>query len=260
MISIGRKALFFLILLSLPILFWIIPNNKIHFITFLGMVIFYLGSRHWKAIAFFSETFEIILLLFSILYLWHEIGLEKLFPANNIATLILLYLFLTRLKRIDRTELFLVRGNSKGTLLFIILFSLLSIISLATWFIFQNENPYVEFIPNLPIPVLIISGIGFAIINAIYEEGIFRSILFSYFSKELGVIGAAILQSIWFSLLHYQAGFPSGIIGIGLTFIFGLMMGYLVYRTRGLLVPIIIHALADFAIFILVILKMHNVI
>jgi membrane protease YdiL (CAAX protease family) len=154
--------------------------------------------------------------------------------------------------------LFLIRGNIKGTIGIIFLISLLAIVSLAAWFIVLKENPYARFIPDVPMLFLIPLGIGFAIINAVHEEGIFRSIFLAYFSREIGFGWAIVLQSIWFSFLHYQSGFPSGTIGIGLTFVFGLMMGYLVYRTKGVLVPIVIHALADFSIFLLVILRMQN--
>ena len=50
------------------------------------------------------------------------------------------------------------------------------------------------------------------------------------------------------------------LIGILLTFAFGLMMGYLVKRTEGLLIPVVVHFFADLGIFILVVLKMRNIV
>jgi membrane protease YdiL (CAAX protease family) len=256
----GRKVFYFLILFIIPLLLWIIPNENIHLITFLSILLLYLISRYWKPISSSHETLEVILLYLTLIHLLDQIGLDDFFPANVLITIILMYIFLILLKKIDRKSLYLTRGNTGSTSGLIILFTALSIVSLAAWFILEKGNPYAHYIPDLPLLVLIPLGIGFAIINAFHEEGLFRSIFLMHFSREISFTGAIVLQSIWFSFLHYQSGFPSGIIGIGLTFVFGLMMGYLVNRTRGLLVPIIIHALADFCIFLLIIFRMKNMI
>jgi membrane protease YdiL (CAAX protease family) len=68
------------------------------------------------------------------------------------------------------------------------------------------------------------------------------------------------LQSCWFGIFHYAAGFPNGFIGIALTFLFGLGTGYTAWRTGGLLVPVLIHAAADYAIFWLVLLRGYGLI
>jgi len=164
------------------------------------------------------------------------------------------------LKKSDRTAFFFKLGNYKGTFWLVLLFSIFSIFFLAFWFLNQDANPYVKFIPDVSLFFLIPMGIGFAIINAFYEESLFRSILLSSFSEQVGLIPAIFLQALWFSFLHFQSGFPSGIIGILLTFVFGLMMGYLVQRTKGLLIPIVVHFFADLSIFVLVVLEMKNLI
>lgn len=258
--SFGRKALYFLALLVIPILLWIIPSPKVHFITFLFISIFFLIARHWNALKIFHDIFEIILLFLALHYLLTELGLNKFFPANNVIVIVLLYLFLFFLRKSNRKKMFLIKGETNGIFVISIFFAILSIASLAVWFLFRGQNPHATFIPDVRLALLIPLGIGFSIVNSIYEEGIFRSILLSHFSERLGFVWAIVLQAAWFSFLHYQSGFPSGIIGIGLTFVFGMMMGYLVYRTRGLFVPMLIHALADFSIFTLVLLRMRELI
>lgn len=260
MLSPGMKVFYFFVLSAIPLLLWIIPESKVHIITFFAICVFYLISRYWKTISFFQEAIEIIFLYLALFYLLEQIGVSKYFPADSVLIIIAMYFFLLLLKKQNRQKLYLVKGNIKSIFGAIIIFSFLSIVSLTVWFIFHKGNPYAKFIPDLPTPILILLGIGFAIINGFYEEGLFRSILLTRFSEQIGLGWAVLLQSIWFSFLHYQSGFPSGIIGIGLTFIFGLMMGYLVYRSKGLIVPIVIHALADFSIFLLVVLRMQNII
>jgi len=192
--------------------------------------------------------------------LLHHFKIENYFPANTVIIICFLYLFLLVLKKSNRSTLFFQLGDRKGTLTIALLFSIISIFFLAFWFLNQDANPYVKFIPDVSLFLLIPLGIGFAFINAFYEESLFRSILLSQFSEQVGLIPAIFLQSIWFSFLHFQSGFPSGIIGILLTFVFGLMMGYLVKRTKGLLIPIVVHFFADLSIFILVVLEMKNLI
>ena len=59
---------------------------------------------------------------------------------------------------------------------------------------------------------------------------------------------ALILQAAAFAALHYQAGFPRGVAGIGLTFIYGLVLGVFRRHSRGLMAPVVIHVLTDLAI------------
>jgi membrane protease YdiL (CAAX protease family) len=256
----GRKILYFFVLLIIPILLWIIAAPKVHYIIFFLLFIFFLISRHWNALKIFNEALEIILLFIVLNYLLSELGVDKFFPANNAIVIILLFAFLLILKKSGRQKLFLIRGDTKGVLAISLFFAVLAIASLAVWFLFQKQNPHAKFIPDVPLVFLIPLGIGFSILNAIYEEGIFRSILLSHFTDQLGFAWAVVLQAAWFSFLHFQSGFPSGIIGIGLTFVFGVMMGYLVFRTRGFLIPILIHTVADFSIFILISLRMKELI
>jgi len=192
--------------------------------------------------------------------LLNHLKIDNYFPANIIVIICFLYLFLFVIKKLNKATLFFRFGDWKGILPIILLFSIVSIISLALWFLNQDANPYIKFIPNVSLFLLIPMGIGFAIINAFYEESLFRSILLSQFSEQIGLLPAIFLQAIWFSFLHFQSGFPSGIAGIFLTFVFGLMTGYLVKRTNGLLIPIVIHFFADLCIFILVILEMKSLI
>lgn len=256
----SRKIICFFILLSIPILLWVVGSEKVHFITFLAIGILAHLSLHWNAMKDFAGLFEIILLFLLLHYLLNELGIDNYFPADNFIVIILLYLFLIFLKKNNRNRLFLIKGKTTGILTVSIIFSVLSIVSLAIWFLLQHQNSHAKFMPDLPVMLLIPLGIGFSIINSIYEEGIFRSILLSHFAGQFGFAWAVVLQAAWFSFLHYQSGFPSGIIGIGLTFIFGVMMGFLVHRTKGLFVPVLIHALADFAIFLLILLRIKELV
>ena len=96
--------------------------------------------------------------------------------------------------------------------------------------------------------------VGFAAINALIEEIIWRGVEMAALEAAFGVgVLALVLQAVQFGLAHYRGGFPNGWSGVGLTFLFGLAMGWLRMRTKGLLVPWVAHAAADFTIIWLVV-------
>lgn len=103
--------------------------------------------------------------------------------------------------------------------------------------------------PQFPIWGLVLSGLGFAIVNAAAEEFAFRGILLSALDSAVGVGWLAIvLQAVSFGLLHIH-GFPNGVWGIALSGFYALMLGSLRRHTQGLLAPWLAHVFADVTIF-----------
>ncbi len=60
--------------------------------------------------------------------------------------------------------------------------------------------------------------------------------------------GLFILQAIPFGLLHLN-GTPSGWLGVGMAFVYGLMLGSIKRRSQGMLAPFMTHVFADLTIF-----------
>ena len=247
-------------MLIIPFLLWFVSNNVVHSIVFLSLGISVLFSRYLKHFGHFYDTLEIIFLFLLIEYLLHRIGVGNLFPLDHIISIVLLYLFLLCIKKVQAIRLNLKIGRVKNAVWVGSGIAVLSILGLSFWFVFQEGNPYAEMMPEAPLALIIPMGVGFAVVNSVYEEGIFRSIFLSTFSEAVGFFCGLVLQALWFSLLHYRAGFPSGVMGMVLTFLFGMAMGYLVRRTKGILVPIVIHAVADLSVFVLVVMRMKGMI
>ncbi len=236
-----RRIIFFLLLLSIPIVNWLMPIPGIIQLCFLVLALAVLITQYSQPAKFLHEAVEFIFLFFCLSQIIEHLELEKFFPAGNVVILTALLLFLLILKGKKRPELFLIRGDSRGMLAYVVVFSALSIAALAGWFLNLNGNPYAKFLPAVDLPMLLLLGLGFALFNAVYEEIIFRGMLLSIFSIQLGLAAAIVLQACWFGCLHFRSGFPSGYLGMGLTFIFGSMMGYLTFRTRGIVIPVITH-------------------
>lgn len=255
-----RNLLYFSMMAIIPFLLFVVSNPVIRTLTFFLIGLLFILTKYVGKLEFLNDTLEIIFLYVLIDFLLGRIGLDRFFPLNHMVLIGFLYFFLFYLKKTDASRSYLKAGKPKNTVLIGVVFAMISVIGLSIWFILQKNNPHAGMLPELPLALLILTGIGFAIINSIYEEGIFRGIFFSYFSRETGTAPGLVLQAIWFSFFHYRAGFPSGETGVVLTFGFGIMMGYLVFRTRGILVPVIIHFVVDLTVFFLILSRIKGLI
>lgn len=132
---------------------------------------------------------------------------------------------------------------------------LISSVALVAWGLFWAEDwsAYRQFIPNVGLGVLVAYGLLFATSNAIFEEFVARAVLFDGFhalsGREYFAVGA---QAVVFAVWHYN-GFPGGVIGSGMVFVWSIFLGILRLRSRGMLAPLIAHFFADatIALFIL---------
>jgi membrane protease YdiL (CAAX protease family) len=88
------------------------------------------------------------------------------------------------------------------------------------------------FIPAWPIWLLVPAAILFSVVNAALEEAVYRGVVLHALESALGSgVAVLVLQAAAFAALHFQAGFPRGLVGVGLTFVYGLALGMLRRRT-----------------------------
>ncbi len=77
------------------------------------------------------------------------------------------------------------------------------------------------------------------LVAPVAEEFVYRGVLMMTLLKEIGIIGALVLSSAIFAVVHLPSE-PQAVISL---FLLGMALGYIAYRTRSLLAPIIAHAL-----------------
>jgi hypothetical protein len=105
----------------------------------------------------------------------------------------------------------------------------------------------------LPASVLggsVIAGIGFAVSNALFEELIFRGILFDAVESEWGGRIAVLGTGALFGFGHLH-GYPPGYLGAGMAAVYGVSLGWLRVYSAGIGLPVIAHIGADVTIFAL---------
>lgn len=116
----------------------------------------------------------------------------------------------------------------------------------------SDVSDLVRSVPQASLPLLILGGAAFALINAFFEElmwrGIFQTRLLELFRAPLAVG----IQAVSFGVAHAH-GFPRGVVGVVLAGVWGAMLGMLRQQARGLLAPVLAHVVADSTIAYLVI-------
>lgn len=104
---------------------------------------------------------------------------------------------------------------------------------------------------GIPLWFLLFVGVpAFALINAFVEEAVYRGFLQQALMVRLPGRDYLVLalQASAFAAAHYFSGFPNGLVGYGMTFLYALSLGYLRLRTGGVLVPFLAHVTADLVI------------
>ena len=94
---------------------------------------------------------------------------------------------------------------------------------------------------------------GLAWVNAVCEEVSFRGVYRWHFATILPwsltpLWHSNVCQATIFGIWHYH-GIPSGLVGVGLTLVYGIIMGCLTDYNEGLGLAIVAHTLADYYIF-----------
>jgi len=109
-------------------------------------------------------------------------------------------------------------------------------------------------IPAMPLWLLPLAGVSFALLNSIVEEAIFRGVMLQALDSAIGAGAISlVIQAVFFGWLHYsEVGFPKGLAGVAMASVYGLVLGYLRYRSRGILAPWLAHAGTDIAVFTIV--------
>jgi uncharacterized protein len=131
----------------------------------------------------------------------------------------------------------------------------IAVVSCATLFVFQRfSSPNLRpLAATLPVGALGIAatGIAFSILNAVFEEIVFRGILFDSIAP-WGRSNTIFLTSALFGLGHLH-GYPPGLVGAILAGVFGAALCGLRLLTGGLGMSIATHVTADATIFILMV-------
>jgi hypothetical protein len=86
------------------------------------------------------------------------------------------------------------------------------------------------------IPVAVFQA---GVLAPVAEEFMYRGVLMMTLLKQMGILGALIVSSALFAIVHLPTE-PQAVLPL---FFLGLALGYVAYRTRSLVAPIVTHAI-----------------
>lgn len=136
-----------------------------------------------------------------------------------------------------------------------IIIGLLSVLVLHGWNSWLNTGRSGDrvFRFETSFPLVLVSALGFSLINAAVEELYFRGILQGILEREWTSYHSAVfVQAIFFGALHFQPpSVPFGVSGVILTTILAFALGYLKILGKGLAAPILAHTVADMGVYLM---------
>jgi hypothetical protein len=111
-----------------------------------------------------------------------------------------------------------------------------------------DVSTFAGFLPVHTLGGVLAVGVLFSIFNALFEEIIFRGVLFDAIESQWGVAMAVAATAFLFGYGHMH-GYPPGMLGAILAGIYGICLGWLRTFSGGLGLPVIAHIAADATIF-----------
>jgi len=184
------------------------------------------------------------------------------YPFNRLSAL-LPYAYTVAVIPALRKSVGWLRVGTLGAKLWLFLLAIILVAGLALWLWVRLLNPdlshYTGMLPQASTGVVLAFGIGFSAFNALLEEITWRGVMLEALDSALGAGWLAlILQAISFGLAHYQTGFPNGVVGAAMACAYGLMLGVVRRKSRGMLACWLAHVLADSVIFCLIFAFAHQ--
>jgi membrane protease YdiL (CAAX protease family) len=153
-----------------------------------------------------------------------------------------------------RTSLRWLRIGRFGKDICIMVTATVAISGIALYIWYRALNPdlstHLKYMPDIPVWLFPLAGLGFSVFNAAMEEFVFRGVVMQALDSAFGPDSRPIAIQAWlFGAMHYREGFPNGAGGLAMAFVYGIMLGVIRRRSQGMLAPWIAHVCADIVIF-----------
>ena len=218
-------------------------------------LIFYKNERYHK---FWKVIFAYFIGAMSFLVVWivsffysipnttaEGLAFNKLIETTLIVIPILL---LVKASGDDMNSILLKKGNRKLGLIIggggFFVFLLVSFIGAILLF-YGTALTLEKFVIWLPWILI------FVLSNGLLEELLYRGLFFEKYRNFLGFNLCNLLQALVYSLMHFGVSYTSdSLIFLGITFVLGILYGYIILKTNSLLGSILFHAGTDIAIII----------
>lgn len=205
-------------------------------------------SRHVYAI-------HILILASLLLFLGPIFPLFQIWPLTLLGPLVIYGTIALFIPQLRHSIGWIRLGNIDAIVTKLIIAAIgVSCISLIGWVVFINPDitSHRALVPDLPFWAYPFAAIGFALLNSVMEEAVFRGTIMEATDRALGSgCWSNCIQAVPFAAFHYLSGFPNGISGFVMVLLYGVILGIIRRISKGIFAPIITHFAADIAIFLI---------
>jgi membrane protease YdiL (CAAX protease family) len=210
--------------------------------------------KYWPVIfAFFIAAFAQALDYYLSGWLPNLLGLDMETPAGiamdkleSTLLIVLPILVVSRLSGNSMGSIYLQRGNLRlGLIVGLTVFIVVAALSIpwAQWQYRVGDLSLQRVLPWIPWILL------FVLANAINEELLFRGLFLQKLEPFLGAFPANLCMAIPFVMLHIGVDYSqNSLLLLALLLPLGLLLSYVMQRTRSILAPWLIHASMDIAV------------
>lgn len=180
-------------------------------------------------------------------------GLVALWPLP-LAVAVVLYVLATTVPGLGLTSDWFARGRGdRRSWALVAAVVPVSALFLLAWFLWTGgegdpQAAYRDLLTGRPVALVVLGGIGFALVNAAAEELVYNGVVQRSVQRDLPPAAAVLLTAAVFGATHW-AGFPSGWAGVVLAGCYGLLLAAVRHLSGGLLLPWVAHVGADLTIF-----------
>jgi len=156
--------------------------------------------------------------------------------------------------QLRRSLLWLRTGNvDREMVLSAVAVSVISGLALLIWYHALKPDVAVQLrnMPGMPVWLFPFAGMAFAVGNSAMEEFAFRGVVMQSLDSAFGPGFVSVVVQAWlFGAMHFLQGFPKGGWGLAMAVVYGIMLGWIRRRSRGMLAPWAAHVCADLVIFV----------
>jgi len=132
---------------------------------------------------------------------------------------------------------------------------LVAVLGLTTFAVLVRPevSSYLLMLRSMPLWLALLGVLGFAVVNPVWEEVLYRGVLQGELARTVGPWPAVVVQAALFGLAHLH-GFPSGWLGVLMAAAWGFGLGVLRQRTGGVVIGYLVHVIANVTIGVLAVL------
>ncbi len=210
--------------------------------------------KYWPVIfAFFIASFAQALDYYLSGWLPRLLGLDMETPVGvavdkleSTLLIVIPIILLTRLSGNSTGSLYLQKGNLRlGLIVGLTVFVVVAALSIpwAQWQYRVGDLSLPRVLPWIPWILL------FVLANSINEELLFRGLFLQKLEPSLGAFPSNLCMAVPFTMLHIGIDYSrNALLLLALLLPLGLVLGYVMQKTRGILAPWLIHASVDIAV------------